>query len=119
MSTRDAIVRALSTVEGLNPVTTAPAVPAPGSAWPIWTGAGPGTYCGLVDRWWVMVILPNATNAQTMEAADPLVDVVWARLLDVGEVSDVVPADVTITDPAGSGGALPALRYLLTTAGQK
>jgi hypothetical protein len=117
-STRDAIVTALSTVTGLNPSVEPPDVPAPGSAWPAWGGANPGSYCGLTDRWTVYVVLPNATRRNTLDAAEPLVDTTWAALLDVGDVTDVAPGEVTINDPANTGQTLPVLAFTMTTIGR-
>lgn len=117
-STYDAIVEALATVDGLNPSREPPDVPAPGSAWPAWGGASSGTYCALTDRWLVYVILPNATRRNTLDSADQLVDAVWAALLDVGEVSDVAPGEVTINDPANTGQTLPVLAFTMTTIGR-
>jgi hypothetical protein len=113
-----AIVAALQSVAGLNPATEPPDVPAPGAAWPAWTGAGPGAYCGLIDRWVVYVVLPNATRRQTLDSADTVVDAVWAALMEVGEVSNVAPGEVTINDPANTGQTLPVLAYTLTTVGR-
>ncbi len=119
MSTRDAIARALSTVPGVTGQATPPDLPGPGTAWPAWAGATPGTNCGLTDQWFVFLVLPNPTIAATVEAADALVDATWAALLDVGEVSIVEPAQITPADPAGAGQALPALRFTMTTVGVK
>jgi hypothetical protein len=119
MSTREKIASALSTMARLHPTPTMPDVPSLGSAWPVWVSAQPGPYGGLVNMWWVLIVLPNATMQQTVEAADPLVDGAWARLLDVGEVTVCEPVQVTINDPAGSGQQLPAIRYTLTTVGER
>lgn len=119
MSTRAAIAAALSTVDGVAGMTAPPDVLAPGAGWPTWVSAGIGTACALTDTWHVFVVLPNATMAATVEAGDPLVQTVWAVLMDLGEVSVVDAATLTQADPAGAGQSLPGLRFTLTTVGDR
>lgn len=119
MSTYTAIAQALSTVPGVTGTEAAPPVLTPGAGWPKWTSAGPGPYGGLIDSWHVFVVLPNATLLTTVQAADPLVDAVWAALLDVGEVSLVEPDTLPQGDPATTGQGIPALRFTMTTAGDR
>jgi len=115
MSTsRQAIVDALNAVPGIVATPAPPDVPAPGSAWPSWTGAATGTLCTLLDSWRVYVCLPNATMLHTVEGADALVQEVWAALLNLADVSNVAPAQITLSDPAGIGQTLPALMYTMT-----
>jgi hypothetical protein len=119
VNTRQAIADALSTVDGVRGVAVPPDVLAPGAAWPTWISAAPATYGSLLDTWHVFVTLPNPTRATTVEASDPLVDHIWAALLDVGEVSIVEAAMVSDGDPSGTGQGLPALRFTLTTVGKR
>ncbi len=119
MSTRVAIAAALSTVEGVTGASSPPDVLAPGAGWPTWISAGIGTACALTDTWHVFVVLPNPTAQATVEAGDPLVQTVWAALMDLGEVSIVEAATLTQADPAGAGQGLPGLRFTLTTVGDR
>jgi hypothetical protein len=116
MSTRQRIVDALAQVPGITATLAPPDVGGPGAAWPTWTGAAVGTYCALIDTWWVYVILPNPTKLTTVEASDPLIQAVWSALLDVGDVSACDTARISDADPADST-ALPALRFTMTTTG--
>lgn len=119
MSTRDAIVAVLAPIAGVSPTPFPPDVPTPGSAWPIWTGAQLGTYGGLTDSWQVLIVLPTAVPLEAMHAAHPMVDVCWSALLDLGEVSAVEPVTISHGDPAATGQAVPALRYTMTTVGER
>lgn len=119
MSTRQRIADALGGVSGINADIAPPDVLAPGAAWPAWVSATRGTYTGLTNTWHVLVVLPNANMQQTVEGADPLVDAIWAALLDVGDVSIVEAAMLTQTDPGGVGQATPGLRFTMTTTGSK
>lgn len=119
MSTRDSIADALSTVTGVHGYAVPPTTLLPGISWPIWQGAAPDSYGGLRSTWHVLVTLPNPDLATTIDAADPLVDTVWAALLDVGEVSAIDVAQVQVADPAGAAQPLPALRFTLLTSGDR
>ena len=119
MSTRERVAAALSTVPGVTGAAAPPAAPVPGLGWPVWVTAVPDSYAGLRSTWHVLVALPNPDAVSTIDAADPLVDRVWAALLDVGEVSAVDPVGLAVADPAQSGQEVPGLRFTLLTSGDR
>lgn len=122
MSWRAMIANVLDGIEGLTPHAIPPQVISPGDAWPVWRGARPASYCGLEQRWELLVALPNPELAATIEGADPLVDVVTARLVEIADVSLVEPGamPVTAADAAVGRAAsqpIPILRWTLSTVG--
>lgn len=119
MSTRDAIAAALSTVAGVTGQAMPPDVVTAGVGWPQWVSASTDAYCSLRSTWHVLVVLPNPDAATTIDAGDPLLDAVWAALLEVGEVPIVEPVTVKVADPAAAGQDMPALRYTLYTSGER
>ena len=119
MSTRERVAAALSTVPGVTGQPTPPAAATAGQGWPVWVTAAPDSYAGLRSTWHVLVALPNPDSISTIDAADPLVDQVWAALLDVGEVTAVDPVGLAVAEPAQSGQELPGLRFTLLTSGDR
>jgi hypothetical protein len=119
MSTRDAIAAALSSVDSVTGQPTQPDVVVPGVGWPQWTSAAVDAYCTLRSTWHVIVALPNPDLFTALDAADPLVDLVWAALLDVGEVALAEPVTIKIADPAAAGQDVPGLQFTLYTSGDR
>jgi len=114
---RDTIADAINGIAPGVVVTPAPPdVPTAGAGWPSWVSAEADTYCGLLNTWHVIILLPNPNTQTVIDAGDPLVGLVFAALTDIGEVSIVEPIQVQTSDPT-QGNAQPALRFTMTTTG--
>lgn len=83
---RDAIVAALDSVEGLSATGYTPAPILPGSAWAVNSRTEALTFCLGVSSWFVFVGVPAANNQASVEFADSLIEPVWDALQSVGKV---------------------------------
>lgn len=108
------IAAALSTVPGITGMVSPPVSPVAGDAWPVWARSEIVTMGrGWATTWDVWVILPNSTTADTIDAADPLIDPVGNALSRVGAVLGVQPDRVLAQ--ANTSNAAPALHFTLQT----
>ncbi len=108
-STRDLLVAALATVEGINALQTAPDNPQPFDAFPRWalsdfTRGRLGTPA--VHEYDVLVVLPAGYEPDTVAQGDSLLDLVALALWPVAEVQTADPIQLTF----GTTTAVPALR---------
>lgn len=111
--TRAEIVAALGNVEGLTAYANVPDQATAGAAWPKWvqtTYAGPLCTLG-VDEYEVLVTLPAAYLAETVDQGDGYRDVVAFELARLGTVNFAEPVTITFADRQ----SMPGLRFRITT----
>ena len=113
MTSRQAIVAALGTVEGLAVSDGRPAAIAAFAAWPEWrsTRFRNQVRDGARDvLWYVVVALPaGGGTSGAIDAGDPLVETVGMALADAGLGVDVVEPAWLPIEPGGQ--AVPVLRF--------
>lgn len=111
-STRAAIVDALTTVSGITPYPVVPDQVTAGAAWPKWVQTTyDGPLCRLTrDTYEVLVTLPAAYVATTVDQGDAFRDAVIPALRQVGRVEFAEPVSITFGDKQ----AMPGLRFRLT-----
>jgi len=111
-STRAALVAALATVSGITPYPVVPDQATAGAAWPKWVQTTyDGPMCHLTrDTYEVLVTLPAAYVATTVDQGDAFRDSVVPALRRVGRVEFAEPVTITFGDKQ----AMPGLRFRLT-----
>lgn len=110
--TREAITAALAGLSGVTAMPYAPHTPTPGMAWPVWVSTEPYTSCGWQWTYYVLYALPATDQAGTAAASESAVEPIAERLVEIGEVTVIEPALVTVGD---GGRSLPAVRFRLVT----
>lgn len=114
MITRAEIADAVNAaaIPGVTAQPIPPDVHQPGMAYPVWRQSAPMA-SGWEVSWDLFVVLPAGYTAATIDASDPIVDLVGDALLSIGVVTVAAPVTLATT-PDGSA-VLPALRFNLTT----
>jgi len=109
--TRAGIVAALATLNGVTAYPTVPDQATAGAAWPKWVQTNyAGHLCTLTqDTYDVLVTLPAAYVATTVDQGDAFRDVVAPVLLRLGRLEVAEPVNVTFNDKQ----TMPALRFRL------
>ena len=111
--TRADIASALEAVDGVAASPTPPTTIVPGCAWPNWVSTAWVNADARDEIWQIFVALPGAGDAATIDAGDPLVELVGRAIWDLGQVTLVEP--VLVQNGANAGETLPALRFRLVT----
>lgn len=106
---RGVIVAALATVDGLTAYPVVPDQATAGAAWPKWVQTTyNGRLCSLAeDTYEVLVTLPAAYVATTVDEGDAFRDDVAAALMLTAVVEFAEPVQVTFNDKQ----TMPALRF--------
>lgn len=110
-ATRDALVAALASVEGVTAYPVAPDSATAGAAWPKWITS---TYGGAVgslprDTYECLLTLPAAYTATTVDEGDRFRDQMVFAVWELGTVEFVEPAQITFNDRQ----TMPGLRLRL------
>jgi hypothetical protein len=82
--TRQDIVAALATVEGVEASDVTPDNIVAGAAWPVWSSSTWVTSCYWRTQWYVFVALTHGQTDATSAEGDPLVDAVGDVLAGIG-----------------------------------
>ena len=111
--TRQALVDALDTVDGLTGYPVAPDQATAGAAWPKWVQS---TYAGHLcdtqeDTWEVFAVLPADYAPETVDQGDELRDRVAPVLVALGPVQYAEPVAIAFNDNQ----SMPGLRFRMTT----
>lgn len=111
--TRQALVGALGSVQGLTAYPSAPDQATAGAAWPKWVQT---TYTGhlcdaAADTWEVFATLPADYAPQTVDEGDQLRDLVAPVLVRLGPVEYAEPVSISFQDNQ----AMPGIRLRMTT----
>jgi hypothetical protein len=111
-TTRAAIVAALTTVDGVTAYPVVPDQATAGAAWPKWVQTTyDGPLCRLTrDTYEVLLTLPAAYVATTVDQGDTFRDAVIPALRQVGRVEFAEPVSITFGDKQ----SMPGLRFRLT-----
>ena len=91
---RQAVVDALALVPGLTATASMPPTPVAGAAWPVWAEShyrGGKLAHPIAHTYDVRVLLPAGYHADTVDAADGLVEQVMGALSKCGTVETVGP----------------------------
>lgn len=110
--TRSALVAALATVEGITAYPVTPDAVTAGAAWPNWVqNTYDGHLCETAVRTYeVLVTLPAAYIATTVDQGDSFVDTVAAAIMHIGMVTFAEPVLIPFQDNQ----TMPGLRFRVT-----
>jgi len=111
-SARSAIVSALQSVEGITAYPVNPDSPVAGAAWPNWVqNTYNGRLCETAVRTYeILVTLPAAYIADTVDQGDAFVDTVAQALTGIGVVTFAEPVLIPFQDRQ----TMPGLRLRFT-----
>lgn len=112
-ATRDELVEALGTVQGLTGYPLAPDQATAGAAWPKWVQSTyAGHLCqGQVDTWEVFAVLPADYAPETVDQGDELRDRMAPVLARLGPVQYAEPVAIAFNDNQ----SMPGIRFRMTT----
>lgn len=110
-ATRDALVAALASVEGVTAYPVAPDSATAGAAWPKWIQS---TYDGTLgalprDIYECLLTLPGSYTATTVDEGDRFRDQMANAVTSLGSIQFVEPAQITFNDRQ----TMPGLRLRL------
>ena len=108
MSRRDDLAAALAAIPGLDMKAQQPDTLTPGAAWPMWVRTTWLTDCAREETWQVIVVLPSGSPESTADAADGLLQPIFAALSAAGAYIDEAAPTSMLTQEGGS--PVPLLR---------
>jgi hypothetical protein len=120
VTVEEELAAALNTVPGVDAKAYRPDILDAGAAWPAWTSAMPLTDCSLDESFDCLIVLGDATPADTAQQRRRLIPLLAAALRDASCTVTGSGLVIIPTDPGNpAGGGPPGLRISVRVTTQE